>query len=385
MSIPFLDLTIQLASLRAEIDAALARVLDQGQFILGEEVSRFEQEFAAFCEVEECVGVDSGVSALELVLRAWGVGPGDEVITVSHTFIATVSAISFTGATPVLLDARPDTYLLDAASVEAAITPRTKVIVPVHLYGQSVEMDPILDLAARYGLRVLEDASQAHGARYNGRRVGSLGHAAAFSFHPVKNLGALGDAGAVTTNDPALAERLRLLRNYGQQTRYYHHELAYNRRLDALHAAVLRVKLRWLDQWNAERRRLAGAYQRALAGLPLVLPLVAPWNEPVWHLYVIQVAERDAIRARLEAQGIGTGVHYPVPIHRQQAYPAFASLQFPVSDWIAAHCLSLPLFVGLTEAQVAAVGAALAEALAGLASPALPAALLAGAPGRATS
>lgn len=367
-----MDLTKQLAPIRMEIDAAIAHVLNQSQFILGEEVTRFEEEFAAFCGVRECVGVDSGISALELVLRAIGVGPGDEVITVSHTFIATVSAISFTGATPVLVDVCPDTFLMDPSTIEAAITPRTRAIVPVHLYGQTVDMDPLLEIAARYQLFVLEDACQAHGAQYKGRRAGGLGHAAAFSFHPVKNLGAAGDAGAVTTNDPALAERVRMLRNYGQKVRYYHQELAYNRRLDNLQAAILRVKLRMLDEWNEERRRLAKLYAERLEPLPLLLPRVAPRNEAVWHLYVIQVAERDMLRERLEREGIGTGLHYPVPVHLQQAYPEYRSMKFPVSEWVADHCLSLPLFIGLTNVQLERIATTLEKALQGVAAPVKP-------------
>ncbi|HEY7357458.1 MAG TPA: DegT/DnrJ/EryC1/StrS family aminotransferase [Ktedonobacterales bacterium] len=370
MLVPFLDLKAQMASIRSEIDAAVARVLDSCHFILGEEVTAFEEEFAAFCETRECVGLDSGISALELGLRAAGVGPGDEVITVSHTFIATVSAISFTGATPVLVDVRPDTYLLDPASLEAAITPRTRAIVPVHLYGQTVDMDPVMELAGRHHLFVLEDACQAHGARYKGRRAGSLGHAAAFSFYPGKNLGAAGDAGALTTNNPQLAQQARMLRNYGQSSKYHHDVLAFNRRLDSLQAAILRVKLRYLDAWNVARRQVASAYAARLAGLPIGLPQVAADNEPVWHLYVIRAAERDALQRSLAAAGVETGLHYPVPVHHQQAYPELAGLRFPVSEWIAAQCLSLPIFAEMTEAQISTVVEALAQATRGAAAPA---------------
>ncbi|HEU5368701.1 MAG TPA: DegT/DnrJ/EryC1/StrS family aminotransferase [Ktedonobacterales bacterium] len=373
MSVPFLDLKAQMVAIRSEIDAAVARVLDNCHFILGEEVTAFEEEFAAFCAARECVGLDSGISALELGLRAAGVGPGDEVITVSHTFIATVSAISFTGATPVLVDVRPDTYLLDPASIEAAITPRTRAFVPVHLYGQTVDMDPVMDIAERYHLFVLEDACQAHGARYKGRRAGRLGHAAAFSFYPGKNLGAAGDAGALTTNDPELAQRVRMLRNYGQSSKYHHDMLAFNRRLDSLQAAMLRVKLRYLDAWNAARRQVASVYAARLAGLPIGLPQVAADNEPVWHLYVIRAAERDALQRSLAAAGLETGLHYPVPIHHQQAYPELAGLRFPVSEWIAAQCLSLPMFAELTETQLSTVVEALAQATRGAAAPAGPA------------
>ncbi|HEY7348296.1 MAG TPA: DegT/DnrJ/EryC1/StrS family aminotransferase [Ktedonobacterales bacterium] len=362
MSVPFVDLKAQLAPIRSDIDAAVARVLDSCHFILGEEVAAFEEEFAAFCGTRACVGMDSGISALELGLRAAGVGPGDEVITVSHTFIATVSAISFTGATPVLVEVRPDTYLMDPASIEAAITPRTRAIVPVHLYGQTVDMDPLMELAARHQLFVLEDACQAHGARYKGRRAGSLGHAAAFSFYPGKNLGAAGDAGALTTNDPALAQRVRMLRNYGQKVKYHHEMLAFNRRLDSMQAAILRVKLRALDAWNAARRQVAHAYTTRLAGLPIGLPQAAEANEPVWHLYVIRAADRAALQNSLAAAGIETGLHYPVPIHHQRAYPELAGLRFPVSEWIAAQCLSLPVFAEMTETQITAVLEAVAQA-----------------------
>lgn len=370
MSVPFLDLKAQLASIRPEIDAAIASVLDSGHFVLGEEVTAFEQEFAAFCGTRECVCMDSGISALELALRAAGIGRGDEVITVAHTFIATVSAISFTGATPVLVEVNPDTYLMDPAAVEAAITPRTRAIVPVHLYGQVVEMDPLMALAERHHLFVLEDACQAHGARYHGRRAGSIGHAAAFSFYPGKNLGAAGDGGAATTNDPDLAQRMRMLRNYGQAVKYHHEMLAFNRRLDSMQAAILRIKLRRLDEWNAGRRRVAAAYTQRLAGLPLVLPVAAEHGEPVWHLYVVRAAHRDQLQRELATRGIDTGLHYPVPIHHQRAYPEFASLRFPVSEGIAAQCLSLPMYAEMTEAQLDEVAAALRAALDGEQAPA---------------
>jgi dTDP-4-amino-4,6-dideoxygalactose transaminase len=368
--VPFLDLKAQLATIRPQVDAAVSTVLDRGHFILGEEVSAFEEEFAAFCGTRECVGLDSGISALELALRAAGIGPGDEVITVAHTFIATVSAISFSGATPVLVEVDPHTYLMDPGAIEAAITPRTRAIVPVHLYGQTVDMDPLRLLAARHRLFVLEDACQAHGARNNGRRAGSLGHAAAFSFYPGKNLGAAGDAGALTTDDPELAERVRMLRNYGQRVKYHHDMLAFNRRLDSLQAAILRVKLRQLDEWNAARRRVAAAYAVRLADLPVRLPVVGAHNEPVWHLFVIRAADRKTLQQRLEAAGIGTGLHYPVPIHRQMAYPELAGLSFPISEGIAAQCLSLPMFAEMTDAQIEAVAVAMQRALRGASAPA---------------
>lgn len=369
MLVPFQDVQKQMAGLRAEVEEAVGRVLASGQFILGTEVAAFEEAFAASCEVEYCVGVDSGLSALELVLRAAGVGPGDEVITVSHTFIATVLAITSTGATPVLVEVQPETGLMDAAGVEAALTPRTKAIIPVHLYGQMVEMAPLLALAEQYHLFLLEDACQAHGARQQGRRAGSLGHAAAFSFYPAKNLGAAGDGGAVTTNDPNLAERVRQLRNYGQRAKYEHVVVGFNRRLDALQAAILRVKLRYLESWNAARRQVAQAYTARLAGLPVGLPQVLPGNEPVWHLYVIQAAQRDLLQQRLTEAGIATGLHYPVPVHQQAAYPELAHLRLPVTERLAAQGMSLPMFAELTPAQVEHVVQALTQATAGMQAP----------------
>jgi dTDP-4-amino-4,6-dideoxygalactose transaminase len=369
MSVPFVDLPAQMDSIRPEIDDAVKGVLDSAHYILGEEVAAFEREFADYCGVLECVGVDSGLSALELPLRAWGIGVGDEVITAANTFIATITAIRSVGATAVLVEADPRTYLLDTAAVEAAITPRTRAIIPVHLYGQTADIAPLSELAVRYHLLLLEDACQAHGARYHGRRAGSLGHAAAFSFYPGKNLGGAGDGGAVTTDDPELAERIRMLRNYGARVKYHHEIMGYNRRLDSMQAAILRVKLRHLDRWNAARRAVAATYAERLAGLPLVLPEVAAGNEPIWHLYVIRAADRDAVAKHLSAAGIETGLHYPVPLHRQQACPEFHHLQFPVSDVIAAECLSLPMFAELTRRQIEVVAEALRAALMGAAAP----------------
>jgi dTDP-4-amino-4,6-dideoxygalactose transaminase len=369
VDVPFLDLGAQMATIRPEVDAAIARVLDSTQFIMGEELTAFEREFATFCGTQECVGVDSGLSALELVLRAWGVGPGDEVITGAHTYIATVTAISMVGAEPVLVEGDPQTYLLDPRAIEAAITPRTRAIIPVHIYGQTVDMDPLMEVARRHNLLVLEDACQAHGARYHGRRAGSLGHAAAFSFYPGKNLGAAGDGGAITTDDTALAERLRMLRNYGQTVKYHHETLGFNHRLDSLQAAILRVKLQRLDEWNAGRRRVADTYLRELADLPLTLPVVGAGNEPVWHLFVVRAADRDAAQRQLREAGVDAGLHYPIPIHHQHAYPQFAGLRFPVSEVIAAECLSLPMYAEMTDAHIAAVAQALRAALAGAPQP----------------
>jgi dTDP-4-amino-4,6-dideoxygalactose transaminase len=363
------DLEVQLASIRAEVDAAVKSVLDSAQFILGKDVAAFEQEFATFCGVRECVGVDSGLSALELPLRAWGIGPGDEVITAANTFMATISAIHSVGAKAVLIEANPHTYLLDPAAVRTAISPHTRAIIPVHLYGQTVDMDPILELAARHNLLVLEDACQAHGARYKGRRAGALGHAAAFSFYPAKNLGAAGDGGAVTTSDPELAEQIRLLRNYGAKVKYHHEAMGYNRRLDSMQAAILRVKLRHLEEWNSARRRVAVAYREQLANLPIVLPEVAATNEPVWHLYVIRAADRDRLKRILSDAGIDTGLHYPIPLHRQKACPEFHTLRFPASEVIAAECLSLPMFAEMSAEQIHTVARALRQALQGARAP----------------
>ena len=367
---PFLDLGAQLASIRAEVDAAVKRVLDSQHFVLGEDVAAFEREFAAFSGVSECIGVESGLGALELPLRAWGIGPGDEVITVANTFIATALAVSAVGAKPVLVDADPHTYLIDAVAVERAITPRTRAIIPVHLYGQTVDMDALMQLAERHGLFVLEDACQAHGARYKGKCAGSIGHAAAFSFYPGKNLGAAGDGGAVTTNDPELAERIRMLRNYGAKIKYHHESVGFNRRLDSIQAAILRVKLPRLDGWNAARRRVAAAYADRLADLPIVLPATDVANEPIWHLYVIRAADRDGLQSRLAEAGVDTGLHYPIPMNEQKAYPEFHGQRFPVSEGLAKQCLSLPMFAEMTEAQINTVTDALHEALAGAATPA---------------
>ncbi len=345
--IPFVDLSAQYAEIADEIDEAIDRVLRTSEFILGRDVEGFEQEFARYCECGYGVGVDSGTSALELALRAYGVGPGDEVMVPANTFIATALAVSCTGATPVLVDVDPATHTIDATRLDGAITGRTKAIIPVHLYGQPADMDPILDIAGRRGLVVIEDACQAHGARYKGRRVGSLGHAAAFSFYPSKNLGACGDGGMVVTNDMDAAKSLQLLRNYGQTKKYHHHTCGYNRRLDNLHAAVLRIKLKYLDAWNDARRDRAKAYG-SLLGDVVRVPVPAPYSEPVWHLYVIEMngTDRDGLQAHLGEQGIGTGIHYPIPIHLQPAYRhlGYGSGSFPITERVTDSILSLPMY-----------------------------------------
>jgi dTDP-4-amino-4,6-dideoxygalactose transaminase len=354
VKVPFVDLHAQYHNLRQDVRQAIDGVLERGDFILGQEVSSFEAEFAAYCETGYAVGTDTGTSALELTLRALDIGPGDEVITAANTFIATALAISYTGARPVLVDVDPLTYTLSVPGVAAAITPRTKAIMPVHLYGHPAAMAPILELAQRHGLAVVEDACQAHGARYCGRRVGGLGHAAAFSFYPAKNLGACGDSGMVVTNDPWLAERVRILRNYGQRQKYEHVQLGYNRRLDTLQAAILRQKLPHLDAWNASRRRIADRYRQHLHGQPLELPAVAGFAEPVFHLFVIRTSQRDSLRACLEERGIATGLHYPIPVHLQEAYYplGYRQGQFPTTERYAGEILSLPMYPQLEDKAV---------------------------------
>ena len=343
--VPLVDLAAQQAAIRVELTEAAARVLSEAEFILGREVECFEEEFARYCACAHGIGVDSGTSALELALRAYGVGEGDEVIAPANTFIATALAISSTGASPVLVDIDPTTCLLDVARLEDAITRRTRAVIPVHLYGQPADMDPILDIAQRRGLVVIEDACQAHGARYKGRPVGSLGHAAAFSFYPSKNLGACGDGGMVTTNDDDIAKSLRMLRNYGQEKKYHHLIRGYNRRLDNLQAALLRVKLKYLNVWNQDRRDRADWYRDLLSDF-VVIPSVADYAEPVWHLYVIQVHDRNELQAYLGERGIGTGIHYPIPIHLQPAYRdlRYRRGDFPFTERACDRILSLPMY-----------------------------------------
>ena len=355
--IPFLDLRAGYDELRPEIDAAISRVLDSGMYILGEEVAAFEREYAAYCGCKHAIGVANGLDALHLALRAMGVGPGDEVIVPSNTYIATWLAVSQCGATPVPVEPVEGTSNLDPALIEAAITPRTKAILPVHLYGQPADLDPILAVAARHGLRVLEDGAQAQGARYKGQRIGGHGDAVAWSFYPGKNLGAYGDAGAITTNDDALAEQLRVLRNYGSRVKYVNDVQGWNSRLDPLQAAVLRVKLAHLDDWNARRRAIAARYLDGLRDAGVALPEVPEWAEPAWHLFVVRSERRDALQARLGEAGIGTLIHYPLPPHRQQAYAelAFSADAFPIANRLADQLLSLPIGPHQPEAATAAV------------------------------
>jgi dTDP-4-amino-4,6-dideoxygalactose transaminase len=350
LQVPFVDLASQYRSIAAEIDEAVSRVIRETDFILGREVALFEEEFASFCQTKWAVGVDSGTSALELALRAYEIGPGDEVITAANSFIASALAISHAGATPVLVDVDADTHTIDVAAIEKAITLRTKAIIPVHLYGHPADMDAIMNLAERRGLIVIEDACQAHGARYKGKTAGSLGHAAAFSFYPGKNLGAYGDGGAVVTNDEAIAKSLRMLRNYGQREKYQHMFRGYNRRLDTLQAAVLRIKLKHLEEWNDARRQHAKNYGRLLGQTGIGVPRAAGYSDSVWHLYVIQTDQRDALKEYLASCGIGVGIHYPIPIHLQPAYRDLGYRQgdFPVTERCACRILSLPMYAELT-------------------------------------
>jgi dTDP-4-amino-4,6-dideoxygalactose transaminase len=363
--IPFADLRALHDELRDELDEAIRTVVDSSAFILGPDVDAFEREFAAYCEADHCVGVASGTAALGLVFEALGIGAGDEVIAPANTFVATVMPLLHLGARPVLVDCDPETALIDTDAAAAAVTERTRAIVPVHLYGQPADIDPLRELCERRDIALVEDAAQAHGARYRGRRVGALGAAGCFSFYPGKNLGAFGDAGAVVTADGELAERLRWLRDLGQARKYEHVVAGHNERLDTIQAAVLRVKLRHLDRWNELRREAAAAYEDALTGTDVALPLTAPEREHVWHLYVVRSTRRDELRAALERNGVETGLHYPRPVHLQ---PALAELghregDFPASERWSREGLSLPMFPGLgrREAQEIATAAGLAQ------------------------
>jgi dTDP-4-amino-4,6-dideoxygalactose transaminase len=346
VQIPFLDLKSPYAELRAELDAAYRRAMESGWYILGAEVEAFEREYAAFCAVKHCVGVANGLEALHLVLRAYGFGPGDEVIVPSNTYIATWLAVSHAGATPVPVEPDPGTFNIDPSRIEAAITARTRAIIPVHLYGQTADMEPIMDIARRRALKVVEDSAQAHGAACRGRRAGALGDAAGHSFYPTKNLGALGDAGAVTTDDDSLAERVRILRNYGSRRKYFNEVKGYNSRLDELQAALLRAKLRKLDEWNERRRQIAAFYLDHLADCPgLILPSEPAWAKSVWHQFVVRHPQRDQLQKKLQEAGIGTLIHYPIPPHRSEAYGDmnWREADFPLASRLAREVLSLPI------------------------------------------
>jgi dTDP-4-amino-4,6-dideoxygalactose transaminase len=356
MVIPLIDLKAQYIAIKDEIDAAMRRVVESAQFILGPEVEHFEQEFARFCGTAHAVGTSSGTSALHLALLTCGIQPGHEVITASHTFIAVGEAISHAGADAVFVDIDPETYTIDPAKIEEAITPRTRAIIAVHLYGQCADMEPILELARRHGLAVIEDAAQAHGAGYKDRRAGSIGDVGCFSFYPGKNVGAYGDGGMIVTNDSEKANVAKLLRNHGRRTKYEHLVEGYNYRLDELQAAILRVKLKHLPQWNEQRRSIARRYNELLADLPVQLPLER--FKHVYHLYVIRSAHRHKLAQFLHEQDISTGIHYPIPLHLQPAYrnhPQAGKGKFPITEQCAGELLSLPMYPELTEEQIVGI------------------------------
>jgi dTDP-4-amino-4,6-dideoxygalactose transaminase len=358
--VPFLDLKELYLEIKKEIDAAYHRVMESGWYILGEEVEAFEKEFGEYCDVKDCIGVGNGLDALHLIIRAMDIGPGDEVIVPANTYIATWLAVSYAGATPIPVEPDEKTYNVDPNRIEEAITPRTRAILPVHLYGQPADMDPILEIAGRYHLKVIEDAAQAHGARCRGKMVGGLGDAAGFSFYPGKNLGAYGDGGAVTTNDPILAKRVRALRNYGSEQKYLNKVKGLNSRFDELQAALLRVKLKYLDAWNERRHNIAHRYLENLSSTTnLILPQVPSWAESVWHLFVIRTKKRDLLQKHLEDRGIQTLIHYPVPPHRQGAYQEFSHLELPISERIHKEVLSIPMSPVMTDGDAVYVAKAL--------------------------
>jgi dTDP-4-amino-4,6-dideoxygalactose transaminase len=355
--VPFLDLKAQYHSIKSEIDEAVLRVLASSVYVLGQDVMKFEEEFAAYHGADHGVAVNTGTSALHIALLAAGVGPGDEVITVSMTFIATAAAVSYTGATPVFVDVDPITFTLDPSKIEAKITSRTKAILPVHLYGQSADMAPIMAIAERYGLVVIEDAAQAHGAEYQGKRVGSIGHMAAFSFYPGKNLGAYGEGGMVTTNNAGYARQMKLLRDWGQEKKYHHDMVAYNYRMDAIQGAILRVKLRHLEAWTELRRLHALQYEVCFSKLGISRATEITGRRHVYHIYSVFHPARQQLQAALQAEGIHTGMHYPKPVHLQKPYQSLGYREgdFPVTELTAKEQLSLPMFAELTQVQISRV------------------------------
>jgi dTDP-4-amino-4,6-dideoxygalactose transaminase len=354
MNVPLVDLKTQYAPLKDEILTGIAQVFEGMRLNLGENVQAFEKEFTQFCGTEFGIGVSDGTSALSIILRAMDIGPGDEVITVAHTFIATIEAILMVGARPVFVDIYPDTCLMDVSQVKAKITPHTRAILPVHLYGQMVEMNPLLQLADQYGLAVIEDACQAHGAMYKGLRAGSMGDASAFSFYCSKNLGAYGEGGFITTNDREIARKVRMIRDHGSERRYYHDLVGMNARLDEIQAVILRTKLPHLDEWNQLRRQHAKTYDKLLAPLPVKTPVALPENYHVYHLYVIQTQFRDELQEWLKQQGVGTGIHYPVPSHLQKAlhFLDYRPGDLPITEQVVSQILSLPMYAELTEQQI---------------------------------
>jgi dTDP-4-amino-4,6-dideoxygalactose transaminase len=363
--VAFVDLYQQHQAIEEELVEVFRRVLRKSSFILGPEVVAFEKEFAAYVGASDCIAVNNGTTALQLVLAGLGIGPGDEVITVANTFIATAEAISAVGARPVFVDVDPVSYTMDPQLVEAAITPRTKALLPVHLYGQAADVDALLEIARRHNLHLVEDACQAHGATYKGRKAGSLGVAGCFSFYPGKNLGCLGEGGAVVTSNPELAQRMRMLRDHGSVKKYEHSLPGYNFRLEGLQGGFLSVKLRHLDRWNARRREVAKLYQELLSDTSLGLPVEMGWGEHVYHLYVIQADDREALRQALNAAGVECGLHYPVPLHLQAAYAdlGYEKGSFPVSEHLSSHILSLPMHPFITDEEVKRVASVLLETL----------------------
>jgi dTDP-4-amino-4,6-dideoxygalactose transaminase len=361
--IPLVDLQTQYQGICEEIQTAISRTLVSGQFVLGPEVATFEKEFAAYCGAAHGVGVNSGTSALHLALLAAGIRAGDDVITVPFTFVATVAAIRYVGANPIFVDIDPASYTMDVSRLEAALTDKTKAIIPVHLYGQPVDMDPLMAFARQHKLAVIEDAAQAHGARYKGRPVGSLGDYGCFSFYPGKNLGAYGEGGMIVTNEDAAADRLRLLRDWGAREKYHHDTLGFNYRMEGIQGAVLRVKLRYLNAWNQRRRDAAGLYSQLLEPETCAVPSIMPFAEHVFHLYVVRVKEREAMQRFLQAKGISTGIHYPIPVHLQKGYAlaAYPPGAFPVAERAAREVLSLPLYPEITPGQVEMVARALSD------------------------
>jgi dTDP-4-amino-4,6-dideoxygalactose transaminase len=361
--IPLLDLKAQYQTIKSELDAAVIRVLENAQFILGPEVAAFESEFAAYSGASQSIGVNSGTSALHLALLAAGIGPGDEVITVPFTFVATAAAIAYTGATPVFVDIDAATFNIDVNQIEGAITPRTRAIMPVHLFGQSADMDPIMEIARKHGFVVIEDAAQAHGAEYKGRRVGSIGDMGCFSFYPAKNLGACGEGGAVTTNNPEYARKVRLLRDWGSEKKYVHDVMGYNYRLEGLQGAILRVKLRHLDAWTTARRSHAARYGDLLKPLPLCMPQAMPYARHVYHVYTIRSEVRDHLKDNLMKREIHTGIHYPIPIHLQPAYAylGYSRGSFPAAERACGEVLALPIYPEMSGNQLEEVVGALTQ------------------------
>lgn len=363
--IPFVDLKAQYRGIKPQIDAAIGRVLEDSSFILGPEVAAFETDFARYCQARHAIAVNSGTSALHLALLAAGIGPGDEVITPSMTFVATTAAIVYAGARPVFVDIDPVSYTIDPNLIERAVTKRTKAILPVHLYGQPADMDPIMEIAARHGLIVIEDACQAHGAQYKGRRVGSIGDLGCFSFYPGKNLGAYGEGGAVTTNKDGFDSIIRMLRDWGASRKYHHELKGYNYRMEGFQGAILRVKLPYLESWTEARRTNAALYDKHLAGSGIQTPAAMPHGRHVYHVYAIRVANREFVQAALQEQGIATGIHYPIPVHLLEAYSdlGYARGDFPETEQLANDELSLPMYPELTETQIETVAGAVLESI----------------------